>query len=81
MKITPEQDRHSGLFSICFFHCKSVIKTLFLFTKIFKGNHVKYTKNVTILKGKKVEVKFASPKVLQIDGETISDVDSYTVEY
>lgn len=80
MPLTPEQNRNDHDLSFVLFSCKSRIKTIFIFLQIFKAKHVKFTKNVHITKAKKVEVYFSNPCVLQIDGETISDVTSYTVE-
>ena len=49
-----------------------------IFPSIFKGEHVKKEKYVTVLKGKNITVKFDSPRALQIDGETVLDVEEYT---
>ena len=50
-----------------------------IFPNIFKGTHVKSTKNVTVLSGKEITVKFDQPRTLQIDGETVFNVTEYTV--
>ena len=60
------------------FHGSSKLKTLMIFPSLFKGEHVKYTKNVEILTGKEITVEYDSPAPLQIDGETILGVTSYT---
>ena len=59
------------------FHGSSKIKTLLIFPSIFKGEHVKSEKHVTILTGKNITVKFDSPRSLQIDGETMLGVEEY----
>ena len=81
MMPTPEQDRNNpeGKVSICLFYGKGKIKTLLVFPKIFKGEHVKKTKMVDILSGLEITVKFDKPTALQIDGETILNVSEYTV--
>lgn len=80
MMPTPEQDRlaKERTLSICVFHGSGKLKTLMIFPSLFKGEHVKKTKNVTVLSGKKITVKFDKPCALQIDGETILDVSEYT---
>ncbi len=74
----PEQTRESETLSVLIFHGKSKLKTLMIFPSIFKGEHVKKKKNVTVLKGKEITVKFNEPRTLQIDGETIFNVSEYT---
>lgn len=54
------------------------IRTLIAFPSIFKGEHVNKTM-VSVMKGKKVKVKFDRPTALQIDGETVLDVREYEV--
>ncbi|MGN1373370.1 MAG: diacylglycerol/lipid kinase family protein [Candidatus Coproplasma sp.] len=80
MMPTPNQDRLSPdhTLSICVFHGSGKLKTLMIFPSLFKGEHVKKTKNVTVLTGKKITVKFDKPCALQIDGETILAVSEYT---
>lgn len=76
---TPAQSRNEeGQLSVMLFHGSSKLKTLMIFPSIFKGEHVKNEKYVTVLSGKDINVKFSSPRALQIDGETILDVEEYT---
>lgn len=81
MKVAPDQDRSSGEGEVTALvaHDLSRLRILILFVSIFKGNHTKYTKYVTINKGHEIKVEFDRPTHLQIDGETISEVTSYTV--
>ena len=81
MKITPEQDRGDSekQVSSVVYRGASRIYTLLVFTKIFKGEHVKHKKMVHIVKGKEVEVTFNRPTALQIDGETVLNVTTYKV--
>ena len=81
MKITPEQDRKDceKQVSSVVYRGASRIYTLLVFTKIFKGEHVKHKKMVHIVKGKEVEVTFNRPTALQIDGETVLNVTTYKV--
>ena len=80
MMPTPAQDRNAenGEISVMIFHDTGKIKTLMIFPSIFKGEHVKQKKHVTVLKGKDITVEFDEPRTLQIDGETVFNVSSYT---
>lgn len=81
IKVTPLQDRNSSdkKVSCMVMHGYSRLKTLIIFSKIFKGEHVKYKKNVSIFSGNTIKVEFNSPRSLQIDGETILGITSYIV--
>ena len=76
---TPEQNRLADdkKLSVMVFCGKSKIKTLMIFPSIFKGEHVKHKKSVTVLEGKEIKVQYDSPTPLQIDGETILGVTQY----
>ena len=78
MMPTPEQKRNSGTLSTMIFHNSGKLKTLMIFPSLFKGEHIKHTKHVDILEGKEITVEFDRPTSLQIDGETILGVTSYT---
>lgn len=81
MMPTPEQDRlGDGSLSFMAFHGSSKIRTLMVFPSLFKGEHVKNTDIITVIKGREVTVEFDRPCALQIDGETVLDVTSYTVK-
>ncbi|MBQ9713758.1 MAG: diacylglycerol kinase family protein [Clostridia bacterium] len=75
---TPGQTREDDKLSVLVFHGSSKIKTLMIFPSIFKGEHVKNEKYVTILSGKEITVKYDAPRPVQIDGETILEVSEYT---
>lgn len=57
------------------------LPTLMKFSSVFKGEHLKYKKVLDIRKGHSVKVVFDKPTALQIDGETIRDVYSYSVNF
>lgn len=80
MKIAPNQDRLGDDLSLSVISNSGKLSTLLIFPKIFKGEHVKNKKITTILKGKKITVSFTIPTALQIDGETVLNVSTYTVE-
>lgn len=82
MMVTPAQDRLSkeGKVSSAVLYGAGALPTLIVFPSIFKGEHVKHTKMVDIREGHEVTVEFDRPTALQIDGETVLGVTSYTVK-
>ena len=80
MMPTPDQDRTSGKLSVMVYHNLGKLRALMIFPSIFKGEHVKHKKNIAVLEGKNIKVEFDRPTPLQIDGETILGVSSYTAE-
>lgn len=79
---SPAQDRKDpdGKVSVTVFHGSGRLKTLCIFPNLFKGTHVKYTKQISIFTGKDITVKFNEPRALQVDGETVLGVTEYTVK-
>ncbi len=76
---TPQQTRENkDTLSTLVFYGSGKLKTLMIFPSLFKGAHVKYEKNIAVLQGKEITVTFDKPTALQIDGETILGVTSYT---
>ena len=76
---TPDQKREDVTVSTMVYHGCGKLKALMVFPNIFKGEHVKEEKIVKIYKGHSVTVEFDKPTALQIDGETIRNVTSYSV--
>lgn len=76
---TPDQKREDGTVSTMVYHGCGKLKALMVFPNIFKGEHVKEEKIVKIYKGHSVTVEFDKPTALQIDGETIRNITSYSV--
>lgn len=81
MMPTPAQDRldETHCVSTMIFHGSGKLKTLMIFPSIFKGEHVKYSQQVSVLTGHHIVVEFDRPTPLQIDGETIRNVTRYEV--
>ena len=76
---TPSQKREdNSKLSVMVMYGKGKIKTLMVFPSIFKGEHVKHKDMVEVLSGRTIKVEFDKPTALQIDGETILGVTSYT---
>ncbi len=82
MMVAPEQDRAADdkKVSVVVWYGTGKLTTLMRFPKIFKGEHVKYEKMISIMKGHEITVKFDKPTALQIDGETVLGVTEYTVK-
>ena len=82
MMITPDQDRLNEERTLGFVvvTCKSRFRLLTIFPKIFEGQHVKYDKMFKFTKGHTMTVEFDRPVALQIDGETILGVTTYTAK-
>ena len=79
MLAAPSQDRLSSEVTVCIWHDFNNLTALMAFPSIFKGEHVKKVKKVTVLKGKEVYVEFDKPTALQIDGESFDNITSYKV--
>ena len=77
---TPAQRRDDpeGKLSVMVFHGSGKLKTLAVFPSIFKGEHIKHTECVEVLTGHEITVEFSAPRPLQVDGETVLNVRSYT---
>ena len=79
MIATPAQNREGAeKLSLLVWQGSGKLGTLMAFPSIFKGEHVKRTKHIKIIEGKEITVEFDKPCALQIDGETVLDVTSYT---
>lgn len=78
MMVAPNQDRTSGKLGAMMFHGGSRAKILTVLPTIYKGNHVKFKKIVEMFECEEIYVEFDRPTALQIDGETVVGVTSYT---
>lgn len=79
MMPAPEQDRKNKerTISLVALFGSGKLKTLIVFPSLFKGEHVKHTEMVEIIKGHDITVRFDRPTALQIDGETVLNVTEY----
>ena len=79
---TPDQDRLNPehTLSVLIWHGSGKIATLAAFPGIFKGEHIKHKKNITILTGHEITVKFDRPVAAQIDGETVLNVSEVSAK-
>lgn len=77
---TPGQERNKGdgRLSVMVYRSRSKLVALIVFPSLFKGEHIKHKKQVKTFSGSEITVEFSRPAPLQIDGETILNVTSYT---
>lgn len=77
---TPGQERSKGdgKLSVMVYRSRSKLVALIVFPSLFKGEHIKHKKQVKTYSGSEITVEFDRPTPLQIDGETILNVTSYT---
>ena len=82
MMAAPQQDRknENGTVSLMVLHDCSNIRILMAFPGVYEGKHVKLKKIVDIFDGHDITVEFSRPTALQIDGETVVGVTSYSVK-
>ena len=82
MMVTPMQNRlapdHTVTLMVA--HDLSRLKILYLFPRIFKGNHTNQPDTIDFIEAHETTVEFDIPCALQIDGDTITNVSSYTVK-
>ena len=78
MKVAPTQDRKSGKLLGCIFFGQSRPKTMMVFTKVYDGKHITHTEMLDFIEADEITVEFDIPTALQLDGEVISGVLSYT---
>ena len=79
MEVAPEQNRLGNDLTSCIIFGSGKLKTLVVFPQLFKGTHIKHKEMTTLLTGKEITVEFDIPTALQIDGETVLGVTSYTI--
>ncbi len=82
MMCAPDQDRlaEDRQNTLVVWHGSGKLATLMAFPSIFKGEHINKTKMIDVMKGHEISVEFDHPCALQIDGETVLGVTSYTVK-
>ncbi len=81
MNAAPEQSRENNeKLSLVVWHGSCRLLTFLIFPSIFKGKHVKHKKYIDVIEGREITVMFDRPCALQVDGETVLDVESYTAK-
>ena len=80
MRPTPDQDRSkTDQVSVIVYHNCGKLKALMAFPDFSAGKQAKHGKIMKIIPGKEVTVTFSRPCAMQIDGETVKNVTTYTV--
>lgn len=81
LMIAPKQDRNDpdGRVTVVIYNGRSRLKSFMYFPKLSKGK-LDNVKMLTVLTGKDIYVEYDEPTALQIDGETVRDVKSYSVK-
>ena len=80
MMVAPMQNRlRDNSLSVIVVSSKNRPRLISIFPKIFKGQHIKYDKIITVLHGKHIKITLDRPTPLQYDGEVIDNVSSYEV--
>ena len=81
MRPTPDQDRSKkDSVSLIVYHSCGKLKALMAFPDFSAGKHAKHDKIMKVFTGREVTVTFSEPQALQIDGETVKNVTTYTVK-
>lgn len=78
MMIAPTQCRNDGKLTVLIVHSCPRLRLLTIFPTIFKGTHIRYRKYVEWYTADEVTITYDEPCAMQIDGETVLDVKSYT---
>ncbi len=79
MMVAPTQNRTSGRITASVFYGGTRLKTIMVLPKIYSGKHIAHKEMVEFCEVDEMSVEFDIPTALQIDGDTISGVLSYTV--
>ncbi len=79
MEVAPEQNRLGDKLTSCIIYGSGKLKTLIVFPQLFKGTHINHKEMTALFSGKEITVEFNIPTALQIDGETVLGVTSYTI--
>lgn len=81
MMAAPDKDRaKNDVCDVVTFSCHSRLLTLLRFPTFSAGKH-KNKKYISHVVGKKIKVSFDIPCALQIDGDVVENVSSYTVSF
>ncbi len=83
MKVAPDQNRLNSekKLTLVVWHKSRKLKTLLSFPKIFTGEHVNCKNMISIFTGHNITVEFDRAQALQIDGDTVKNVTSYSVSF
>lgn len=78
MMVAPERNRKQKDLSVVVVHDCGKLRLLRILPTVFKGTHIKFKKYIETHHAKEVTIEYDSPCAVQIDGETVLGVKSYT---
>ena len=78
--LAPNQGRNNGKLSVVVVHTVSRVGILPIIPQAFAGKHVRYKQYVEVIEGYNINVTFDRPVSVQIDGETMDNVETFGVE-
>ena len=78
MKVAPMQDRTTDKLSGIVVYHTGRLKTLLRFPQIFSGNHIRHKDMIDWKYCNEMTVTFDRPTAVQIDGETVVGVTTFT---
>ena len=80
MKATPKANIEDEYYYVLIVHTLSKALLQFLLMTIYSGLHQKFTKYITIKKGKHISVDFKKPNFFQADGEVKESISNIEVK-
>lgn len=81
MPIMPNAEMDNGFLEVCSVKDASNLRVLTLFPSIFKAQHTKYTKYVSMYRAKKVIAKTKKKMILNIDGEIVDNNEAREIVF
>ncbi len=79
MKIAPGAKRDDNLLHLVIVHTISKRKLFWIFPSIYSGKHLKYKNYVSVIKGYNFNILSDSKWYVQVDGDEISNLTSFSV--
>ncbi len=77
----PDQNRKNSenKLTLVAMHSKNFFKIVVAFLRLMNGTHTKMKSMIEVIEGYEISVKLSTPAPLEIDGETIDNIQEYTV--
>lgn len=83
MMPAPQQVRGNPerLLSVLVLHNSGKLKAASAFPSLFAGNYIKHRDVIDVLTGREIQVEFEQPTTVSLDGNALSDADSYRADF
>ena len=75
MKVAPKQNRDDDVFTVVIVEKVPTILLVFILPTIYLGLHTIFKRYVKIVKGKDIEILTDSPKLCEIDGDILGNIN------